>query len=175
VKEGADASGMKERNDKQLKAWVERWNTPLRRFFERRLPQHIDAEDLAQEVYLRLLRIKDLDVIVEPQAYVYFVARNIAAEWYARSKQRPQHYEEELDALMEVATPESLLQQQIEQRTFDESLRLLPPVTRAVIYLKLRDGKTHEQIASHLGISTRMVRKHLSAGYVDLRRHLIKD
>jgi RNA polymerase sigma factor (sigma-70 family) len=166
---------MNARSANQLKDWVERWNEPLKRFFGRRLPQHIDTEDLAQEVYLRLLRIKDLDSIVAPQAYVYFVARNIAAEWYAQSKQGPRHYEEELDALMEHATPETLLEQDTEKRTFDDALRLLPTATRAVIYLKLRDGKTHEEIASHLGISTRMVRKLLSAGYTGLRRHLIKD
>jgi RNA polymerase sigma factor (sigma-70 family) len=159
----------------QLKEWVERWNKPLQRFLGRRLPQHIDAEDLAQEVYLRLLRIKDLDSIAEPQAYLYLVARNIAAEWYARSKHGPQHHAEELDALMEAATPETLLEEDHERRTFDEALSLLPTPTRAVIYLKLRDGKTHEEIASYLGISTRIVRKLLTAGYADLRRLLVKD
>jgi RNA polymerase sigma-70 factor (ECF subfamily) len=162
------------RNGNQLKQWVERWNTPLKRFFARRLPQHIDAEDLAQEVYLRLLRIKDLDSIEAPQAYLYHVARNIAAECYARSRGKL-HSHEELDALIEFATPETLAAESIEERSFDEALRCLPPAARAAIYLKLRDGKTHEEIGIHLGISTRMVRKLLTAGYAGLRRHLIRE
>lgn len=47
----------------------------------------MDAEDLAQEVYLRLLRVEDLDAIEQPQAYLYRMARNIAAEWRARASE----------------------------------------------------------------------------------------
>lgn len=78
-------------------------------------------------------------------------------------------------ALTEFATPETLLEQNAEQRRFDDALGLLPPSMRAVIYLKLRDGKTHEEIAAHIGISTRMVRKLLATGYAGIRRHLIKE
>lgn len=165
---------MNVRNGNQLKEWVERWNKPLKQFFAQRLPRHIDAEDLAQEVYLRLLRVKDLDAIEEPQAYLYHVARNIVGEWYARSRGKL-HSQEELDALIEFATPETLAAKDAEERTFDEALRRLPPGARAVIYLKLRDGKTHEEIAAHLGVSTRVVRKMLTAGYAGLRRNLIKE
>ena len=43
------------------------------------------------------------------------------------------------------------------------------------VYLKLRDGKTHEEIATHLGVSTRMVRKYLTTGYASLRASLVKE
>ena len=38
------------------------------------------ADDLAQEVYLRLLRFKDADLIRHPQAYLYQIARNVLAD-----------------------------------------------------------------------------------------------
>ena len=53
----------------------------LLRFLRSRLPQESDAEDLAQEVYLRLLRVKDRDRIENQRAYVLRVAANIANEW----------------------------------------------------------------------------------------------
>ena len=166
---------MDKRQTMQLAEWFERCNKSLKRFLGRRLHQHIDAEDLAQEVYLRLLRIKDLDAIKEPQAYLYYVARNIAAEWYARARQTRTHGQEELDELIELTTPESLANEYTEGRAFNEALQPLPAAVRAVIYLKLRDGKSHEEIAQHLGIKVRMVRKHLSSGYAILRRRLIKE
>jgi RNA polymerase sigma factor (sigma-70 family) len=158
-----------------LRQIFEQWNTPLKRLFARRLPRHIDPEDLAQETYLRLLRVKDLEAIEQPQAYLYHVARNIAAEWYSRSKRDQPLSQGELDALVELTTPEILASDSAEDREFEAALRDLPVAVRATIYLKLRDGKTHDEIAKHLGTSTRMVRKHLTVGYAALRRRLVKE
>lgn len=158
-----------------LSDWVARWNTPLRRFLGRRLARSVDAEDLAQEVYLRLLRVEDLSVIDEPQAYLYRVARNLASEWRARASERHPHVHEELDELIELTTPETLVGDVADERALEGALRPLPATVRAVIYLKLRDGKTHEEIAAHLGVSTRMVRKYLTEGYASLRGSLVKE
>lgn len=68
-----------------------------------------------------------------------------------------------------------MLDDRAEQLALDEALRPLPATVRAVIYLKLRDGKTHEEIATHLGVSTRMVRKYLTTGYASLRDSLVKE
>jgi RNA polymerase sigma factor (sigma-70 family) len=163
------------RNGRRLQEWVERWNGQLTRFLRRRVSASVDAEDLAQEVYLRLLRIDHLEQIEEPQAYLYHVARNTAAEWRERAQQSRPHSAEELDALIELTTPENLLEEAAEQQQLDAALRTLPAHIRAVLYLKLRDGKTHEEIALHLGISSRMVRKHLTTGYGALRRRLIRE
>jgi DNA-directed RNA polymerase specialized sigma24 family protein len=51
----------------------------------------------------------------------------------------------------------------------------MTPMIRAVIYLKLRDGMTHEEIARHLGITTRMVRRLLTTAYMQLRDSIALD
>ena len=51
----------------------------------------------------------------------------------------------------------------------------MPPMVRAVIFLKLRDGESHEQIAQRLAITPRMVRRMLTAGYAHLRRNIVLD
>jgi DNA-directed RNA polymerase specialized sigma24 family protein len=40
----------------------------------------LDATDLAQEVYLRMLRIADTDAILNLEAYLFGVASNVAKE-----------------------------------------------------------------------------------------------
>lgn len=56
----------------------------LRNYLRRRLRKPDDLDDLAQEVYLRLLRIQDetqINRVREPMAYVYAVAANVVADW----------------------------------------------------------------------------------------------
>lgn len=159
----------------RIAQWARSWNAGLTRFLRRRLPQPIDAEDLAQEVYARLLRVENLELIREPQAYLYRVAVNVAAEWRMRAAQSKPHSADELDALVAATTPETALNEADFARQLDGALHEMTPMVRAVIYLKLRDGMTHEEIARHLGITTRMVRRLLTTAYAQLRGSMDLD
>lgn len=163
------------RHGARVAEWVRRWNSGLTRFLERRVPTRVDAQDLAQEVYLRLLRAEQLDFIAEPQAYLYRMASNVAAEWRLRACQSKPHSAEELEALVEATTPDGLVEESLDRARLDAALGALSPMLRAVLYLKLRDGMTHEDIARHLGITTRMVRRFLATGYGELRRRLAAE
>ena len=52
----------------------------LHTFFLRRIRTKADAADLAQEVYLRMLRISDQEAIRNPVHYLYTVANNLVKE-----------------------------------------------------------------------------------------------
>src|ERR1700685_2964209 len=52
----------------------------LQTFFLRRIRAKADAADLAQEVYVRMLRIKDQQAILNPVHYLYTVANNLVKE-----------------------------------------------------------------------------------------------
>ena len=60
----------------------------LQAFFYRRVRQRSDAIDLAQEVYLRMLRVKDMSAIRDSEAYLYSVASNLAKEHAASVRRR---------------------------------------------------------------------------------------
>lgn len=45
----------------RIAEWARNWNAGLTRYLRRRLPGHIDPEDLAQEVYIRLLRVEQIE------------------------------------------------------------------------------------------------------------------
>src|ERR1700687_5366119 len=53
----------------------------LEAFFRRRIRSKADAPDLAQEVYLRMLRISDQEAIRSPVHYLYTVANNLVKEY----------------------------------------------------------------------------------------------
>src|SRR5258706_12017722 len=57
-------------------------------FFRRRSRLAADAADLAQEVYLRMLRVNNPESIRNPQAYLFTVANNLAMEQGALNGRR---------------------------------------------------------------------------------------
>src|ERR1700692_5029096 len=68
--------------------FAEHWNA-LQAFFYRRIKTRHDAADLVQEVYLRILRVKDADAILNPEGYLYTVASNLVHEHYVLSERHP--------------------------------------------------------------------------------------
>ena len=163
------------RHKARITEWVRRWNFDLTRFVERRVRIRADAQDLAQEVYLRLLRTSHIDLIAEPQAYLYRMASNVAAEWRMRARESKPHSSEELDVLLETRSPEVRLDEEQGEARLGAALACLGVMPRAVIFLKLREGMTNEEIAGHLGITKRMVKRHLVSGYAELRARLISE
>ena len=159
----------------RLTEWVRRWNFDLTRFMERRVRIRADAQDVAQEVYLRLLRTSQTDLIAEPQAYLYRMASNLATEWRMRACESQPHSSAELEVLLDTRTPEVRLDEEQDQARLHAALAVLDVMPRAVIFLKLREGMTNEEIASHLGITRRMVKRHLVNGYAELRARLIPE
>src|SRR5215475_6664871 len=72
---------------KRLTAWFSQWRTPLRKFLIRKgAVRSADLDDVAQEVFLRLLRYDRAELIEHPQAYVFKMASNVAAEWAIRAR-----------------------------------------------------------------------------------------
>jgi DNA-directed RNA polymerase specialized sigma24 family protein len=72
--------------------WVERLfaehRGALQAFFRRRIRSKAEAPDLAQEVYLRMLRISDHEAIRNPVVYLYTVANNLLKEHAVLERRR---------------------------------------------------------------------------------------
>src|SRR5262249_1644496 len=58
----------------------ERYGRQLRQYLKRRSHRQQDVDDLAQEVYLRLLRVNSATRVAKPLAYVYGVAARVIAD-----------------------------------------------------------------------------------------------
>src|ERR1700736_2602298 len=60
----------------------------LQSFFLRRIRTMADAADLAQEVYIRMLRISNQEAIRNPVHYLYTVANNLVKEHAALDRRQ---------------------------------------------------------------------------------------
>lgn len=134
----------------------------LLRQIGRYLGDRQQAEDLAQEVYLRLLRVDDDAVIHEPRAFALRVAANVAHEWRSLARNRYRHSGESLDLLADDSDPLEDVAHRERVRRLEAALDRLSPDGRAALLLHRRDQLSREEIARVMGISVGMVKKHLA-------------
>src|ERR1700750_1783979 len=99
---------------KALSEWSRRWRSPLRKFLAGRGAVRVaDLDDVAQEVFLRLLRYQSAEVVEHPQAYLFKIAANVSAEWAIRARHRLEHDPRWLD---------TLVAEDVLQDTFDDQV-----------------------------------------------------
>lgn len=151
--------------DQWLAELFDRSGRDLLRFLARRLPNSSDAEDLAQEVYMRLLRVDDTGLIRDPRAFALKVASNVAHEHRMLLRNRLEHSPDPLESQpAEGPGPYDQVWQAQEMKRLGEVLRTLNPTCRAVVLMHKRDHMTYQEIADHFHLSVGMVKKHLSHG-----------
>jgi RNA polymerase sigma factor (sigma-70 family) len=150
----------------------------LRAFFRKRLPQPQDAGDLAQEVYVRMLRLSDAGTIRHPEAYLYTVASNLAREHRVIERRRGSTIDiEEAEIEGELAELSGVIGDIDTERRVKhlrEVLRQLPPKCYAVVALQYWHGMSYAEIAAELGISVRMVKRYLNQGLAHCRRRMAR-
>lgn len=137
----------------------------LRRFLSSRLRNATaDVPDVFQEVFLRLLRIKDHAHIRNPQAYLYTVATHVLRQYSQQRSVRPEMVDPLLERLHSATAPDPAEGLEIEERLeqIHRDLNRLSPRAYATLVMYRCEGMTLEEIGRRLGVSHVMVRKYLS-------------
>lgn len=148
------------------------YDRQLHRYLLRRMPRPEDAEDLAQEVYLRLLRIDGTKRVHKPLAYIYGIASHVVADY--KSDTRHEHAslndneneasEGDSDALVDDLVERLNLQQQLE-RAFTQ----LPRTHALVLLAHKHRGLSYEEVAAELGLSVHTVEKYITQAKAKIR------
>lgn len=159
----------------RITLWFGRWRKPIRSWFSSRasVPRG-EVDDLAQEVFLRLLRYSD-DVAVEnPQGYLFRIAANVANEWRERSRVRQPHDRSWLDELQIDPSdqPDNAVFQNRASKHLQAAVNKLPKRQREVLLLHVNEGLTYKQIADRMGVTYRIVLRDLTRAYASLRLQL---
>jgi len=148
----------------------------LRRFLASRLRASLaaDVPDLAQEVFLRLLRIDHLETIRSSEAYLFTVAFHVLHQHVLRHAAMPESVEiSTLISEME-STPDSdpvvQTERQQQLQELQQALSGLPPKGQAVLLLHRRDGYSLDEIARKLGMSRAMAAKYLGKALLHVRQ-----
>lgn len=140
--------------------------TALVSFFRRFVREPSEARDLAQEVYLRMLRVRDTGKIQNPEGYLFTVAANLIKERHAMQRRHGSEVDAADEGIQVYLTEATNVDGEIDHaarvRRLREVLKQLPPKGQAVIMLQYMHGLSHKEIAERIDISPRMVKKYLA-------------
>ena len=157
---------------RRISDWFRQWRVPLRRFLGRVGVPAADVDDVAQEVFLRLMRYEKAELIDHPQAYLFKVASNVAAEWSIRACNKLPHQHKWLANLIDDRLADAPIVLSQCQEEVQRALNKLSPRQRELLKLFFAEGMPYAEIAVRLGESLRSVRRQFEKSYDRLRREL---
>lgn len=149
-----------------LPRMIERHRPALVRYFLRHLPNADDAEDLAQETLVRLMRMPSPTDVLNVEAYLLRIASNLLRDRFRRDHSHCAQQHVSLDELSgdwpsEVPYGERVYEGNRRLQLFLEALDELTPRCRQVFLLQRYEGLTYSAIARRLEISVSAVEKQM--------------
>ncbi|WP_445682711.1 RNA polymerase sigma factor [Radicibacter daui] len=144
----------------------------LRRFFMRRLRNHDDALDATQETFTRLIGIAPRTEIENPQAYLFQIAKTVAARNIARLRADRHVFVAAADIeniAEDSPTPDRIVTARQHLAIMVHAIERLPARCQEVFILSRLHHMANGDIAAQLGISRNMVEKHIMRALVTCR------
>ena len=162
------------KDEKELSRLNQRYRSALVAFFYRRTASHADAEDLTQDVFVRLANSGDQD-IQNVDAYIFQIAANLLKDRGRRSKTQSTALSNVslLDHVeAEFRDPSRFLMGKEQLNQITGYLAELPERTRTIFILFRIEGIGQNQLASAYQISTRAVQKHVANALAHILQRL---
>ena len=152
-----------------IEAYLDR-RADLVRFFTLRLRSNAAAEDLVQEIYVRLARVDDDAPIDNPAAYLYRLGSNLMLEQMRgqrRSAARDAAWGDAQattlgpDPVADEVAADTVVAARQRLAAVVAAVRELPARTQEVFRLHKLEGLSHSETAARLGVSRSAVEKHM--------------
>ncbi|MCW0375825.1 MULTISPECIES: sigma-70 family RNA polymerase sigma factor [Xanthomonas] len=154
------------------------WRPSLSRYFRKRRAAAWDADDLLQEVWLRLQRSEaHAPEITNPEAYLFTIAANLMREHallHQRNSQRDTCLDDVLERLAVPCEADAQVHRAQRRQRLAELMARLPPKCRAAMTLRYRDELGYQEIAEQLQISSHMVKKYIIKGLAVCRQGMAR-
>lgn len=129
-----------------------------------RLKSAFAAQDLAQELYLKICSLDDRIAVHNSRTYLFRMASNLAVDHLRRESRRAELLEETRGFLTggsSFPNPEQALISREELARLKRAMAELPPLSRKIFYLSRFEHKSQREIAKIVGLSPTAVFKHL--------------
>lgn len=133
-------------------------------FVLRFLKQKEDAEEIVQEVFIKIWESKNkIDIFSSFESYIFTIAYNATIS-LLRKRITENKYLEHLKSIQFENTPEII--EEIHYRQLNEKVQLLldklTPRQKEIFQLSREEGLSHNEISEKLNISVLTVKKHIS-------------
>jgi RNA polymerase sigma-70 factor (ECF subfamily) len=158
-----------------LAEWTRRYRPALASYFRKRLRAPGEAEDLVQEVFLRLARQHDLSAIRLIEPYLFQTASRVLTDYLragvVRHAGKHDSFEEEAHS-GGVSSLEAVIADRQSVDRLLQALAELPERTQMIFVLRRWDGLANADIARMVGISVSAVEKHITKALVHLKARI---
>lgn len=158
-----------------IAAIVEAFGPDLERFLDARRLASADAEDVRQEVYLRLARYRDFAAVDNVRSFIFRVAENVMRDQARRAGARGAGRHSSIDRVT-LADPAPGPERQLEGKealmAFRAALLDLDPRWRRAFLLSRNDGLTYHAIAKRMGVSVKTVENYIAQALAHFRKRL---
>lgn len=149
-----------------IAALFQRHRRSLLWYLTRLIPNRADAEEIAQEAFVRLLGVPHLETDANrARNYLFATATNLARDNYRRRSARAESAHVALDDLQLTADdpqPDRLVDAERGRRVVDSALRDLQPRPRQAFLMYVHEELTYERIALKLGVSKKTVERDIA-------------
>ncbi len=145
-----------------------KYGADLHHFLLHRLRRDQDASDVAQEVYLRLLRLKSQEFVRQPHAYVFHIACQVIGQLKMREKADHDVLTYDTELATDLAEhppefdPDPLLGPVNADYQLKRLLEDLSDTHRKVFILRRCEGLSWAEIAGELNLSVHTVKKYIA-------------
>ncbi len=136
-----------------------------------------EAEEVAQEAFLKLHSAKKPEEIISHKAFLYRIAHNLAMNTLRRRK--IVRFDTGIDMEeIEVESNEPLADQQLsskqEFKTFCDAVAKLPPKCRQAFTLRVIHKKSFKEVSQELNIAISTAEKHVLRGMRECQQYMEK-
>lgn len=160
---------------------VDELATPLVRYLAKKVPNNEDANDLAQEAFLRMHKFQQSKNLENARAFLYRTANNLVIDQlrrarvhdkYLSSEIPPEHADEDEDKFAPSAERAVSAEQELD-RVYEIVEKMPQKVRRAFLLHRSKD-LSYPEIAAEMGVSTSMVEKYIIQALKQIRSELKK-
>ena len=153
-----------------------RFQRSLLRYLRDLLRRREDAEDVAQETYVRLVHAAPREQSeARMRAFMFKVATNLAYDRFRRRRSRGHQDDTELAALPDETPPaERIVAMEQSVEIVERALVGLPSRCRQVFLLRVSAELSYDAIAERLGISKRTVEREMQTA-LDVCQRSLKE
>lgn len=165
-----------------IQGLMDELGAPLRRFLSRKVGNVEDANDLAQEAFLRIYKLQRPEDLENPRAFLFQTAANLAIDQIRREQVHTRYIRKELNPVIAgeghdfvMPSTERTVNATEQLDLLYAAMRKLPEKTRQAFLLHRAKDMTYAEIANEMGVSTSMVEKYIIQALRFCRKELGKQ
>lgn len=153
-----------------------KYRPELSNFMAKHVANPATAEELVQDVFLKIYESIKKNEITNPRAYLFTVARHVMIDNFRSRRARRRDQMLEFDETIHIEnsiSQEKRLEDRDELRCVSVAIHKLPPRTRKAFTLCRVFKYSYAEVAKVMGISPRTVEGHVAKGVTACTKHML--